>query len=359
MRICTVVGARPQFIKAAVVSAALREAGCAETLVHTGQHYDAGMSAVFFEELSIPAPAVNLGVGSGTHAQQTGATMTRLEAFVDEEGPFDWMLVYGDTNSTLAATLVAAKLPVPLAHVEAGLRSFNRAMPEEVNRIVTDRLATHCYCPSPAAIDNLAEEGITDGVFFTGDVMYDALLRYQPVARKRYPVDNIVPYGAGEYVLMTLHRAENVDHPDRLQHMMDNLEVVPWPIVWPQHPRAKARLDAFDVAVPERVHVIEPVSYLEMLSLLDGARLVLTDSGGVQKEAYWSRCPCITLRSETEWVETVKAGWNTVVGADREKLVQALEHVPETPPQPHYGDGDAAATIAALLRRGPTSSSST
>jgi UDP-N-acetylglucosamine 2-epimerase len=335
------------------VSHALREAGLRETLVHTGQHYDAGMSAVFFEELSIPAPAVNLGVGSGSHARQTGTMMMKLEAFVQEQGPFDWVLVYGDTNSTLAAALVAAKLRLPLAHVEAGLRSFNRAMPEEVNRIVTDRLAAHCYCPSQTAIDNLADEGITEGVFFTGDVMYDALLRYRPVARERHPVEDIVPYRGGDYGLLTLHRAENVDHPERLRKLLAHLEAVPWPIVWPQHPRAAARLKTFGLDVPETVYVIQPVSYLEMLSLLSGARYVLTDSGGVQKEAFWSHRPCITLRTETEWVETLEAGWNTVVGAERAKLTQALNRPPVAPPAPHYGSGQAATAIAELLKRGP------
>ena len=350
MRLCTIVGARPQFVKAAVVSRALAEAGMQECLVHTGQHYDAGMSQVFFDELSIPEPAVNLGVGSGTHAEQTGRMMMRLETYVQEEGPFDWMLVYGDTNSTLAAALVAAKLHLPLAHVEAGLRSFNRHMAEEVNRVVTDRLATHCYCPSETAVQHLAAEGITEGVHLTGDVMYDALLRYLPLARARYPIDQLIPYAAGDYLLLTLHRAENVDAEARLERLLDAIATLNDPIIWPQHPRARARLDAFGLSAPDNVHVISPVGYLQMLTLLDGARAVITDSGGVQKEAYWSATPCATLRPETEWVETVEAGWNAVVDVDADRLRAAVQRTPETPPPPHYGDGTAAPAIARLLR---------
>lgn len=350
MRICSIVGARPQFVKAAVVSRALEDARVEETLVHTGQHYDAAMSQVFFEDLDLPEPTVNLGVGSGTHAEQTGAIMTRLEAFIHEQPPFDGVLVYGDTNSTLAAALVAAKLHLPLAHVEAGLRSFNRAMAEEVNRIVTDRLATHCYCPSQTAVRNLAYEGITDGVYQTGDVMYDALLHYLPLARERYPVEHLVPSIPGDFLVLTLHRAENVDHRERFEQLLQAIAVLGAPVVWPQHPRARMRMDAFGLDVPDHVYVTDPVGYLQMLALLDGAQAVLTDSGGVQKEAYWSRTPCVTLRPETEWVETVEAGWNVVADADPARMAEGVRQRPQAPPAPHYGDGTAARTIAQKLQ---------
>ena len=237
MRICTIVGARPQFIKAAVVSRALAEADVEEVLVHTGQHYDAEMSQVFFDELGIPRPAVNLDVGSGTHAVQTGAMMTRLEAFMMAQPPVDWVVVYGDTNSTLAGALVAAKLHVPVAHVEAGLRSFNRQMPEEINRIVADRLATRLFCPTRTAVENLHDEGITEGVYLTGDVMLDATRFFAERAGSHAPLANLTLHAASTYALATVHRAENTDDPARLQHIFDGLGRLDMPVIMPLHPR--------------------------------------------------------------------------------------------------------------------------
>ncbi len=352
MNICTVIGARPQFVKAAVVSRALAAAGIRETLVHTGQHYDPQMSSVFFDELGIPTPATNLGIGSGTHAAQTGRMMIELERFLSGQAtPPDAVLVYGDTNSTLAAALVAAKLQIPLAHVEAGLRSFNRAMPEEINRIVTDRLSRWLFCPSHTAIDHLRAEGITEGVYFTGDVMYDVLLHFRPLAQERHPLDALVPFESGSYVLLTLHRAENTDDPARLHRLMQLVDGLGRAVVWPLHPRTRERLTTFGIGIPAAIHVMEPVGYLAMLSLLGGAAAVLTDSGGLQKEAYWCARPCLTLRSETEWVETLEDGWNTVVGADPERAAAALSTPPQGTPQPCYGTGDAAKRIADILAR--------
>lgn len=349
MNVLTVLGARPQFVKAAMLSRAFAKAGINETLVHTGQHYDARMSKIFFEELGIPVPEVNLGVGSGTHAEQTGRMMMALEKYLTNHSRPDALLVYGDTNSTLSAALVAAKLQVPLAHVEAGLRSFNRAMPEEINRIVTDRLSQWLFCPSRSAVELLNAEGIAQGVHFTGDVMYDVLLHYRPLARERYPLEKLVPFGRGSYFLLTLHRAENTDYPEQLGQMMALIKSLPLPVAWPMHPRTKERLARFKIAVPSNIHVMEPVGYIAMLALLDGAKAVLTDSGGLQKEAYWSERPCLTLRNETEWLETLENGWNTLVGADMDRVHEALQSPPTEQQKPWYGTGQAAEQITRIL----------
>ncbi|MCS7081813.1 MAG: UDP-N-acetylglucosamine 2-epimerase (non-hydrolyzing) [Bacteroidetes bacterium] len=351
MRVVTVVGARPQFIKAAPVSRALKAAGIEEILVHTGQHYDLTMDRVFFEELELPEPAQNLEVGSGTHAVQTGLMMMRLEALLLALRPSpDWVLVYGDTNSTLAGALVAAKLRLPLAHVEAGLRSYNPRMPEEVNRLVADRLADLLFCPSQQAVENLRTEGITRGVHWTGDVMLDALLFYRDRARERVRPEALVPFEPGSYYLLTVHRAENTDDPDRFRRLLALLGELDRPVVWPLHPRARKQLAAFGLSLPATVYAVEPVGYLAMIRLLEGCHRVLTDSGGLQKEAYWLGRPCLTLRAETEWGETVQEGWNHLVDLDPERLWAALRApAPASPPRPHYGDGRAAERIAALL----------
>lgn len=346
MHVVTVVGARPQFVKAAVVSRALRAAGVRETLVHTGQHYDAGMSQVFFDELGIPAPEVNLGVGSGTHAAQTGAILTALEDVLTGGARPDAVLVYGDTNSTLAAALVAAKLTIPLAHVEAGLRSFNRRMPEELNRIVTDRLARWLFCPTATAARHLAAEGIEAGVVLTGDVMYEATRHFAERAAARAPLEALTPHAAGAYCLATVHRAENTDDPARLQALFDGFGRLGEPVVLPLHPRTRARLDG--VAVPENVEVRAPVGYLAMLTLVRHARRVLTDSGGLQKEAVWLETPCVTLRDETEWVETLAGGWNRVVGADAARIAAAARRAPDGP-WPNDDEGRASEIIADVL----------
>lgn len=336
MRVCTIVGARPQFVKAAVVSRALTAAGIEEVLVHTGQHYDATMSRVFFDELSIPRPAVNLEVGSGSHAVQTGAMMTGLETFLQAQPTMDGVVIYGDTNSTLAGALVAAKLHIPVAHVEAGLRSFNRRMPEEVNRVVADQLATLLFCPTQTAIDNLRNEGITEGVHLTGDVMLDATRFFGDEAATHAPLGTLTTQGPQTYYLATVHRAENTDDPARLAGIFGGLGRAEVPVLLPLHPRTRARLG--DLVLPENVKLMEPVPYLAMLTLVRHAKAVLTDSGGLQKEAFWLGVPCVTLREETEWVETLDNGWNRLVGANEEAVAAALQQKPTGPQQP-LGEG--------------------
>ena len=351
----TVIGARPQFVKAAPVGRALRAAGHEEVLVHTGQHYDRGMSRVFFEEMEIGEPAVNLGVGSGAHGRQTGQMLAGVEELLLAHRP-DWVLVYGDTNSTLAGALAAAKLRIPVAHVEAGLRSFNRAMPEEINRVVADHLAALLLCPSRTAVENLAAEGVTRGVRLVGDVMYDALLQFAEAARRRSTALEDLGLRPRAYALATVHRAENTDDPARLLAIMRALGELDEPVVLPLHPRTAAALDAAGGPSREaagRVRVVAPLGYLDMLRLEENARLILTDSGGVQKEAYWLGVPCVTMRDETEWVETVEAGWNVLAGADAGRIVGAARRFgggAELPPRPPvYGEPGASGRCVRLL----------
>lgn len=349
MHIVTIVGARPQFIKAAAISRVLRQRH-REVLVHTGQHYDASMSDVFFRELDIPAPDVNLAVGSASHGAQTGAMLAKIEAVLLAERP-DWVLVYGDTNSTLAGALAAAKLHIPVAHVEAGLRSFNRAMPEEINRILTDHVSDLLLCPSQTAVDNLAREGITRGVTLVGDVMADVLRL--AVERADTALPDIPGVVSGAYALATVHRAENTDDATRLRGILTGLSLLHMPVIFPVHPRAQRAIATIGWTPPDHVHLIEPVGYLSMVALMRSARVILTDSGGVQKEAYWLGVPCVTLRDETEWVETVMHGWNTLVGADSERIVAAARQPsPSAPRLPLYGDGHAAERCVAALERG-------
>jgi len=353
VNILTVVGARPQFIKAAPVSQALR-ARHREVLVHTGQHYDAGMSDIFFAELGIPQPDINLGIGSGSHGQQTGRMVMAIEEVLLAERP-DWTLVYGDTNSTLAGALAAVKLGVPVAHVEAGLRSFNRAMPEEHNRVLTDHCADLLFCPTATAVELLAAEGLTTGVHLVGDVMVDALRQHADLARRRSEVLARLGLRPQGYCLATVHRPYNTDVPENLRSILAALgdihQQTGRPAVLPLHPRTRGRLEALALTPPAGVLLIDPVGYLDMLALEQAAALILTDSGGIQKEAYTFAVPCITLRPETEWVETVQAGWNVVVGADRGAIVQAAtqRRWPEGPPPLLFGDGQAAGRIVAAL----------
>jgi len=355
MKVLSVVGARPQFVKAAPVSRVLR-ATHDELLVHTGQHYDDAMSAAFFRDLEIPAPEVNLEVGSGSHAAQTADIMRRLEPVLMEHEP-DGMLIYGDTNSTLAAAVVGSKIAYPdgrrpwVAHVEAGLRSFNRAMPEERNRVVADHLADLLLAPTPVAMRHLSREGLAQRAELVGDVMVDSHLSASAVSDAHVPPVAVETPG---YVLLTMHRAENVDDPRRLQAWMDALEQDE-PIIFPVHPRTAGALSDSGVKPPANVRIIDPVGYLQMVALERHARAVLTDSGGVQKEAYLSGVPCITLRSETEWVETVEAGWNRLVEPSRAAIRAALDDAafmnrdrarPEL-----YGDGRAADRIVLALER--------
>jgi UDP-GlcNAc3NAcA epimerase len=365
VRIVTVVGTRPQFIKAATVSRAMAahnarggDPPVEELIVHTGQHYDAAMSKVFFDELGIPAPAVDLEVGSGPHGRQTATMLERIEEVLLRERP-QWVLVYGDTNSTLAGALAAAKLHVPVAHVEAGLRSFNPRMPEEINRVVADRVSTALFCPTATAVANLAEEGIVRGVHQVGDVMYDSVLHYAAMADPER-VTARLGLAPGTYYLATVHRAENTDEAGRLAGILAALGRSPRPVVLPLHPRTRKMLGAGLEHVGGPVRIIEPATYLEMLALEKHARLILTDSGGIQKEAYWFGVPCITLRDETEWVELVEGGWNRLVGADPAAIGRAIAQaeseaeVRRSPPAPSlYGDGHAAEHILAVLVRGP------
>jgi UDP-GlcNAc3NAcA epimerase len=347
MKVLTVVGARPQFVKAGPLSAQLRR-NHTEVLVHTGQHYDDGMSEVFFRELGLPEPDCNLGVGSGPHGAQTGAMLAGLEETMIAQAP-DLVVVYGDTNSTLAGALAAAKLGLPVAHVEAGLRSFNRAMPEELNRVVADHLSTWLFAPSEAAAGNLAKEGIDRGVEVVGDIMIDALRLHAGRAR----IDPALELEPGGYCLATIHRAENTDDPARLGSIMAALGRLGRPVVLPLHPRAKKMMTEFAIEAPHGVRLLEPVGYLQMLGLEAGAALILTDSGGVQKEAYHFGVPCLTLRDETEWTETVEAGWNFVCGTDPERILDAARHLPQkgaSRPQ-LYGDGHAAERMVAALER--------
>ena len=351
MKIVSIVGARPQFIKAAPVSRQLRRKH-KQVLLHTGQHYDYGMSQVFFDELDIPVPDLNLGIGSASHGHQTGEMLVGIEKILLEERP-DWVLVYGDTNSTLAGALAAAKLHIPVAHVEAGLRSFNRRMPEEINRVLTDHVAELLFCPTQTAVDNLAVEGIVAGVHNVGDVMCDAVLHDGALAATRSRILEKLEIQPDTYLLATVHRPRNTDDPDRLRAILEAFESVGETIIFPAHPRTQEAVAAQAQRIPPNVRLAEPVGYLDMLQLERQARVILTDSGGVQKEAYLFCVPCITLREETEWVETVQAGWNRLVGADRDRIVAAMRYlqVPGESP-PLFGDGHAAEKVVTLLERG-------
>jgi UDP-N-acetylglucosamine 2-epimerase len=349
VRFLTVLGARPQFIKAAPLSAVLRRRH-EEIFVHTGQHYDHQMSAVFFEQLRIPAPDHHLGVGSGLHGEQTGTMLIRLEAVMQCERP-DVVLVYGDTNSTLAGALAAAKLGIPVAHVEAGLRSFNRAMPEEINRVVTDHLSTWLFAPSQHAARQLATEGVTRGVHVVGDVMLDAVLQHAERARQTSPYPDAANLCPGMFYLCTVHRAENTDHAERLGNILAGLARLDQPVLLPLHPRTRKRLAEFNMVPGSNVRVIEPVGYLDMLQLERSASAILTDSGGVQKEAYYLGVPCVTLREETEWAETTEVGWNLLAGTDPDAIVASVaQHRRDRRPHPPlYGTGDAAGHIVRIF----------
>ena len=351
MRVATVVGNRPQFVKAAAVSRLLR-AEHEEVLVHTGQHYDDELSAVFFSELGIPRPDHELRLGTGTNAEQTARMLAALSPLLADIGP-DVVLVYGDTNSTLAGGQAAAQDGIPVAHVEAGMRSFDSSMPEETNRVLTDRLSSLLLCASQTAVENLRRESVSGEIVLVGDVMVDVALLAQPRAREDDAPLRAAGVERGEYVLVTAHRAGNVDDPQRLERVVALLEALPLPAVLPLHPRTEARLRATGLiarleAAPH-VRLLPPVGYLEFTALLLGARAMLTDSGGVQKEAYLAGVPCVTLRDTTEWVETVEAGWNVLVDLDAAAALAALERErPADRPQ-LYGDGRAGERVVAAL----------
>lgn len=361
MKIVTVVGARPQFIKAAAVSRAIRNdtaRSINEILVHTGQHFDENMSKVFFEDLDIPHPSYNLEISGGNHGAMTGRMLEGIEKILLDERP-DWVLIYGDTNSTLAGALAAAKLHIPVAHVEAGLRSFNMRMPEEVNRILADRVSSLLLCPTETAVQNLKTEGTTRGVFNVGDVMYDVALHYRDQSRKKSVILEKLALEPGRFVLATCHRAENTDDPKRLSEVMTALAeiAVDTSVVLPLHPRTRKLVHEHGLdALLEGINVTNPLPFLDIVALEQAAAVILTDSGGVQKEAFFYGVPCVTMRDETEWVETVALGWNVLVGASRERIVAATadamnksqqqRHEPSEGP---YGSGDAARRILSLL----------
>lgn len=358
MKIVTVVGARPQFIKAAAVSRAVRnyDSGTIdEVLVHTGQHYDENMSKVFFDELDIPQPHYNLEISGGAHGAMTGRMLERVEEVLLREKP-DWLLIYGDTNSTLAGALAAAKLHIPVAHVEAGLRSFNMRMPEEINRILADRVSSLLFCPTETAVNNLKAEGISRGVHNVGDVMYDVALFYREHARKKSVILETLGLRAGCFALATCHRAENTDDPLRLTAILQALDKVATqlPLVLPLHPRTRKLVADYGlVPLLGKLTITDPLPFLDMVALEQASRLILTDSGGVQKEAFFYGVPCITMRDETEWVETVDFGWNKLAGASTGSILAAVSETMQSQlaglsVRP-YGTGNAANDILALL----------
>jgi UDP-N-acetylglucosamine 2-epimerase len=379
MKIVTIVGARPQFVKAGAVNRAIEELNkrgkrIREIWVHTGQHYDYLMNKVFFEELKLPNPDYHLGVGSGSHAKQTGLMLERIEKVLEKEKP-EAVIVYGDTNSTLAGALAAAKLKIPVAHVEAGLRSYNSAMPEEINRLLTDHLSTLLFCPTTQSVRNLLKEGIKDGetqvVKKVGDVMYDSILYYSKMAERKSSIlkdlglltPNSVRairespvHRIPNYYLATLHRAENTDDPKRLKSILKALNEIgeKTSVILPLHPRTKKMIKVYHLFSDfKNIKFIEPVSYLDMLKLEKNAIAILTDSGGVQKEAYWLRVPCFTLREETEWVETIESGWNALTGTNAKRIVGGVGHLEKRRKYPKgrkiYGDGKASQKIVKIL----------
>lgn len=360
MKLVTIVGARPQFIKAAPFSDLFRKYDI-EILVHTGQHYDVFMSDIFFNELNIPKPDYYLGVGSGSHGQQTGRMLEQIEKIIIKEKP-DGVLVYGDTNSTLAGALAASKLHVPVYHVEAGLRSYNKRMPEEQNRILTDHISDLLLCPTQTAVKNLANEGITSGVIYTGDIMYDAVIRNIKIAKIRYKngvyLNELTNRKKSfllskNYYLATIHRAENTDDPKKLRDIFSAFSKLDKPVLVPLHPRTRNQINALRIKVNDNVILIKPVSYLLMLYLIDNAYMVITDSGGLQKEAYFLKTPCTTLRDQTEWVETLENEWNILCPIDIDTILRAatrdlrcLSHPQSSP----FGDGRAVERIYKAIK---------
>lgn len=350
MKVLTVLGARPQFIKAAPVSRVLRTE-VTEIIVHTGQHYDANMSDIFFEELNIPKPDYLLGIGSGNHGKQTAEMMIKIEEICLSEKP-DYLLVYGDTNSTLAGAMVAAKLHIPIVHIEAGLRSFNKKMPEEVNRILTDHVSALLFCPTNTAVENLSNENIHEGVYNVGDVMYDAVLYNAKMAEKNSDILEIIGSKSKDYLLITIHRAENTDDPEKMKNILTALAEIPEKKIWPIHPRTKNKLEGYGIKLEDipNLTVIDPVGYLDMLSLEVNALKIITDSGGVQKEAYFAKVPCVTVREQTEWVETLEGEANILTGTDTEKILAAVRKEVSPTYTPLFGDGETSQKILSHLK---------
>lgn len=350
-KILTIAGTRPQLVKIAAISRVLRET-FQEILVNTGQHYDYNMAGVFFDELNIPKPDYDLGIGSDTHGRQTGKMMISVEEVVEKESP-DAILVYGDTNSTLAGAIVASKLHIPLFHIEAGLRSYNKKMPEEINRILTDHVSSLLFAPTEVAVSNLGKEGITAGVYQVGDVMYDAVLYNTSLAESKYSIDEFKLKNRN-YILGTIHRADNTDQKDRLEAILKAFSKLEEKVFLPLHPRTRNKINSFGLNPilenSKNIIVSKPVSYLEMLLLEKNAKAIVTDSGGVQKEAYFAKVPCITLRDETEWGETIEAGWNKLVNPLNADLAFELSNLSKgLPIEDLYGDGKAAEKIMSIM----------
>lgn len=329
MKIVTIISARPQFIKAKPVLDELKHFNTINSIViHTGQHYDYEMSKLFFDELDIPAPDYNLGVGSGEHGLQTGKILIRMEKVLQMEKP-DLLLVYGDTNSTLAGSLAAAKIHIPVAHIEAGMRGFNRRMPEEINRILTDHISTLLFCSTQTAVNNLKREGITKGVYKVGDVMYDIWLSHTKIAKEKSKILQTLDLKPKSYYLVTIHRPSNTDNRNTLKNILEAISELDFPVVFPIHPRTKKTIKQYNnIAIEQfnNILFVDPVGYLDMLILEKNAKKILTDSGGVQKEAYFFKVPCITLREETEWVETVRSGWNVLVSSNKKKIIETTNY---------------------------------
>jgi len=348
LNISTVIGARPQFVKAAVVSQALKNAGIIELIIHTGQHYDEKMSQIFWEELSIPEPHKNLEIGSYSHSLQTAKIMMALENEFAHTKP-SAVMVYGDTNSTLAAALVASKMNIPLIHIEAGLRSFNREMPEEINRIVTDTLSSLLFCSSDEGVKQLRKEGITVNVFEVGDVMYDAFERFKGPAISSAELYKYGIAGNEKFALATIHRPSNTDNLNNLTQILGAFSELDYMVYWPVHPRNKINLER--VVLPKNIRTLPPLSYIEMQSFLHKSAIVFTDSGGLQKEAYWARKPCVTLRNETEWSETTKNNWNILAGPVKENILKAVKkEIDMNSWKRLYGDGNSAERIAKKVK---------
>ncbi len=351
LRIMTIVGARPQFIKVATISKVIsQDTSISEILVHTGQHFDNNMSNIFFDEMSIPKPDYNLNINGVTHGAMVGRQLEAVEKIIIKENP-DMVLVYGDTNSTLAGALAAVKLNITLAHVEAGLRSFNRNMPEEINRVLADHSSDLLFAPTQNAIKNLKSEGIPENkTFLTGDVMLDASLFYRKKAKQPSWFDEL-KISCGEYILATVHRAENTDNSKRLKSIFDGLASSGEEIILPLHPRTKEKIKEYKIKISKNIHIVDSVSYFEMVWLESNCKLICTDSGGVQKEAYFFEKPCITMRDETEWVELVEDGWNILTGSSSEAISDAIKSASRPAINNFlYGQGNAANTIVDIIK---------
>lgn len=351
-KILTIIGARPQFIKAAVVSRAFRNYApdIKEILIHTGQHYDSNMSDVFFQELEIPRPAYHLGVGGGTHGQNTGRMIESIETTLLKEKP-DWVLVYGDTDSTLAGAIAASKLHIPIIHIEAGLRSFNRIMPEEINRVLTDHASSLLFAPTESAVKNLSNEGIALGVHRVGDVMYDAALFYGKKGEQGSNILERLNIKSKKYLLATIHRQENTVDYENLSAILNSFSGSPLPVIWPLHPRTRKYIDQHSLTLPKSVRAIEPVGYLDMVMLEKHACTIITDSGGVQKEAFFHRVPCVTLRSETEWVELVEIGANRLIPPSKISGSFIIDVIDKVFDQTPYGEGNSSELIVSILAK--------